>query len=78
MTLGDRDERARAVRLRQRHLAQSAGDPLLHESPYSVASRPLVNEPLTADDWAEVHRAHRAFIMHVRMIVSQARLRVAH
>jgi hypothetical protein len=50
---------------------------LLTESPYSIASRPLVAEPLTADDWQQVYEAQRAFIVQVRMIVARARRRVA-
>ena len=50
---------------------------LLAESPYSIASRPLVAEPLTADDWQQVYEAQRAFIVLVRMIVVRARKREA-
>lgn len=52
-------------------------DPLLRESPYSVAHRPLVNEPLTAEDWEAVYVAQKAFIQQVRMIVVRARQRRA-
>lgn len=48
---------------------------LLRESPYSMPHRPLVNEPLTVDDWQQVHDAHRAFIVLCRMIVVRARAR---
>lgn len=50
-------------------------DPLLMESPYSGATRPLTGEPLTLEDWQQVYEAHRAFIAQVRMVVVKARTR---
>lgn len=40
-----------------------------------IGHRQLAKEPLTEDDWAEVHRAYLAFQHHVRLIVIQARKR---
>lgn len=53
----------------------SKTDPLLREAPNSPAYRPLVNEPLTAEDWGEVYRAMLAFRTQVRLIVVRARQR---
>ena len=37
---------------------------------------PLAKEPLTKEDWAEVHRAYMAFQHHLKLIVLEARKRV--
>lgn len=56
-------------------VAKTDTENLLRESPYSMAYRPLTDEPLSGDDWQQVRDAHRAFIVQVRMIVIRARSR---
>ena len=41
----------------------------------TIGHRPLVEEPLTKDDWAEVYHAFKAFQYHLRLIVLRARKR---
>ena len=43
----------------------------------ALGHRPLVNEPLSVDDWREVYDALRAFQHHMRLIVFRARERKA-
>ena len=40
-----------------------------------LGHNPLVDEPLTEDDWDEVWRAYVSFQHHLRMIVLKARKR---
>lgn len=48
-----------------------------HLNHYAVAlgHNPLVNEPLTEQDWEEIWRAYVAFQHHLRLIVLKARKR---
>jgi hypothetical protein len=39
--------------------------------------RPLVNEPLTADDWAAVWIAYQGFLAQIHLIVERAQERNA-
>jgi hypothetical protein len=46
-------------------------------NPTTTPNRPLIDEPLTADDWQEVWAARQAFLAAVRAVVCRARLKTA-
>ena len=39
----------------------------------TLGHRELADEPLTVEDWAEIHRVYLAFQHHVRLVVLKAR-----
>lgn len=44
-------------------------------APDVPANRPLIDEPLTADDWQRIWHARQGFLATVRQVVCEARLR---